>query len=288
MDYTKYRKSVVVMKAENKEFALNPQKEISGYLKLEIGGNRGIARIGAENLRHYLNNDYQYKLVLFGKKKKKTIYKALGDLKVDREGKGESYLRFDPVNIDGRGNAFQIYRVALVVALSKTDPKEPLHPVLRGTLEHEEEKPRGRKAKNYNNYYNQYVLLGCRAIDENKLKYDRIVPFKKDKTGAQWRRLPSPARFPMVSPDTQYILSRYRHFIFGISKTHYFIGVPGRYLEKEQPEEGRSGFTLWQPILGAESLEAAKENAPMKNRQAAYGYWIAAVDKETGGIEDMV
>ena len=83
------------------------------------------------------------------------------------------------------------------------------------------------------------------------------------------------------------MISRYRHFIFGIDNRHYFIGVPGRFLEKEQPDGGKSGFVLWQPIIGAEGYRADEEGASLKNRQVAYGYWIAAINRQTGIIEDL-
>ena len=93
-------------------------------------------------------------------------------------------------------------------------------------------------------------------------------------------------KFPMVSPGAQYMISRYRHFIFGNGEDYYFIGVPGRFLENEQPEQGASGFVLWQPIMGAENYRADREGASLADRQVAYGYWIAAVRKDSGSIEN--
>ncbi|QHI72120.1 hypothetical protein [Aminipila terrae] len=45
---------------------------------------------------------------------------------------------------------------------------------------------------------------------------------------------------------------------------------------------------MWQPIVGAESLEATKADCSLENRMTAYGYWITAIDKETGDIVDPV
>ena len=62
-------------------------------------------------------------------------------------------------------------------------------------------------------------------------------------------------------------------------------GLFWRGREQEQPDQGRSGFVLWQPILGAEGYHADAKDAPLKNRQVAYGYWIAAINRKTGEIE---
>lgn len=288
MDYTRYKKNVVMLNEQNRDFALDRNKPVTGYIKLETGEGKGALRIGGENLRYYEKGKYAYKLILFGKQKEKTIYKVLGSLSINNKGVGESYLSFDPVNIDGKGNRFDDYNVAVLVAVSINNTKEPLHPILRGTLPfEEEEKKTVRAARNYSGYYHKFVLSTCQDLEDKRDLYDNIIPFKEDITGAKWKKISKTNRFPIVSPDTQYILSRYRHFIFGIGKQHYFIGVPGRYMEREQPEGGMSGFTFWQPIVGAENYYATEQNAPLKNRQAAYGYWIAAVSKDNGIIEEF-
>lgn len=287
MDYTKYKKSVVVLKEQSKDFALEKGHPVTGYVKLETGENRGAVRVGAENLKESGKDNYIYKLILFGKYKEKNIYKVLGGLPIGKDGKGESYLNFNPKDMDGKGNPLDHFNVALLVAVSQSNLKEPLHPILRGSLIANEEEPPKGKIKKYNDYYNHYILTRCNTMAGRKDRYDRILPFKEDQTNAEWLRVSGANKFPVVSPDTQYILSKYRHFIFGIGKNHYYLGVPGRYLEKEQPEGGKSGFTLWQPIIGAENLNAKGKNAPIKNRQAAYGYWIMTINKETGMIEEF-
>lgn len=287
MEYMSHKKSFIMLDEQNRNFALDKQKQIRGYIKLETGGNRGSLRVGAENLRCFERGSYVYKLILFGKKHEKTIYKIVGNLMISSRGRGETYLRINPADVDGNGNSLDYFTIAIIVAVSATDNREPLHPILRGMLEAKIEAAGKKKPESYNNYYNHYVLQCCEAIEHKKELYDRLIPFKEDRTGADWRRIVNLGKFPLVSPGAQYTMSRYRHFIFGLSEDYYFVGVPGRYLENEQPDGGNSGFVLWQPIMGAECYCADAEGASLKNRQVAYGYWIAAVNRSNGSIEQF-
>lgn len=287
MEYRDHRKSFVMMTEQNRAFAMDRHRKCKGYLKIETGNGKGTMRVGVENFCCFEKRQYAYKVILFGRKKGKLIFKVLGEVPINKKGKGEIYLRFHPEDVDGKGSRFSEFSMAVVVAASQVDPREVLHPVLRGTLEHKDPPFQGgeRVVERYNLYYCRHLLEGCRNI-ENKLEiYDKIVPFKEDQTKAEWRRIVNISKFPLLSKDGQYAISRYRHFIFGTGEVYYFIGVPGRYLEREQPEGGESGFVLWQPILGAERYEADQEGASLESRQIAYGYWIAAIDKKTGFIE---
>lgn len=287
MDYRNHKKSFVLMEEQSRNFALDKREKIRGYLKLQIGEGRGSVRVGVENLRCFERGSYVYKLIFFGKKNEKTLYKIAGDLMISGRGRGETYLRLDPADVDGKGNGLEWFTIAIVVAVSATDNREPLHPILRGSLEAPVKASSKRDRKSYNSYYNQYVLQCCKAIEDKKEIYDSLIPFKEDRTGAQWRRIVNLGKFPLVSPGAQYPMSRYRHFIFGLSPDYYFVGVPGRCLEKEQPDGGRSGFVLWQPIMGAEGYHADSEDASLESRQVAYGYWIAAINRNTGSIESF-
>lgn len=290
MEYMRRKKSFVMLQEQNHNFALDKTRPVKGYIKLETGDGQGAIRVGADNLRCFEHGSYIYKLLLFGKKNEKTIYKIAGDLILNSRGRGETYLRIDPADVDGNGNSLELFTIAIVVAVSSSDRREPLHPILKGDLEKEERTKAVRAAKqtiSYDSYYNRYVLQCCQAIQDRVEMYDRTIPFKEDKTKASWRRVVNLGKFPMVSPGARYMISRYRHFIFGEDENHYLIGVPGRYLQQEQPEQGASGFVLWQPIMGAENYRADRENASLADRQVAYGYWIAAVNKQTGSIERL-
>lgn len=321
MEYIKYNKTMVLLSEENREFAAKGDQEIYGNLRMETGNNKGAISLSVQNLRFFERNKYIYKLILFGEKKERTIHTVIGTLILNRFGTGENYFRFDPTNVDGRGGKISEYSVAIVAAVSMRDSKEPLHPVLKGKLTLPVSVSAARAEKkdvpvitqvgttstetkladrsttgitktggkeNYNRFYNDYLKDICNKTAKLAEFYDVISPFSIDKTGARWKRMANVKNLPMVSPGAMWGATKYRHYIFGENEQNYYLGIPGRFLNEEQPEGGRSGFVLWQPIVGAEGLEATKEECSLESRMTAYGYWITAIEKSNGDIVEPV
>ncbi|QAT41854.1 hypothetical protein [Aminipila luticellarii] len=326
MEYSKYNKAMVLLSEENRDFAAKSDQAIYGNLRIETGNSKGAISLSVQNLRFFERNRYIYKLILFGEKKERTIHAVMGSLILNRFGTGENYFRFDPGNVDGRGGQLSDYSVAIVAAVSMRDNKEPLHPVLKGKLafsgsnviaataeklnnKEETEEQETKEERNlfdealetnpydvqdfakkqrttYNYFYNQYVKDLCEKTAKAAELYDLILPFSRDRTGAKWKRIANIKNLPLVSPGAMWGASKYRHYIFGEDQKLYYVGIPGRFLNEEQPEGGKSGFVLWQPIVGAENLEATKAECSLENRMIAYGYWITAIDRETGDIID--
>lgn len=285
MECRNHKKSFIMLEEQNRSFALDKNQPIRGYLKLQTGGGRGSVRAGVDNLRRFDKGGYIYKLIFFGRKNERTVYSIMGNLLVSAGGRGETYFTMNPLDMDGKGAGLEDFTVAVIAALSTTNRREPLHPVLEGAVE--AGKHGCRRRETFNGYYNRYILRRCEAIEHKKEMYDRTIPFKEDKLAAQWIRVVNLGAFPLLSPGAHRMTSRYRHFIFGTADDFYYVGVPGRYLPQEQPEEGGSGFVLWQPIIGAEAYCADREGASLESRQIAYGYWIAAIRRKTGDIEDL-
>lgn len=327
MNYVKYNRAFVMMEEQSSQFAARESAPVKGYLKVETGNNKGALRCVVQNLRYFEKSDYIYKLILFGKKGERTIHTTVGDLTVNRQGNGETYFRFLPLDMDGKGNAYHSFTTAIIAAASTKDDREPLHPVLKGvTLSEEEpfqselypveeseetlqeeddeeilraeepvaaaagadtpeeqaapEKPvpeRVVQKRTYNNFYNEYILNACAHTCRSAEFFEDVAPFERDRTGARWKKIANVASLPMVSPGAHYFATQYRHYLFGAKPddkgyaTKFFFGIPGRFLDEEQPDGGKSGFTYWQPIRGAD----------------AYGYWIVAVDGRTGSIEEV-
>ena len=348
MNYVKYNRSFVMMEEQNNQFAARESAPIKGYLKVETGNNKGALRCTVQNLRYYEKGDYIYKLILFGKKSERTIHTIIGNLVVNRQGNGETYFRFLPMDIDGKGNAYHNYSTAIVAAASTKDEKEPLHPVLKGVtfsegesfqselfqVENEEEaddyefdqimnqidkivedaeeaiqeettsddllrhgaagapKEETVTKKIYNKYYNEYLLNACAHTCRVAEYYEDVTPFDKDKTGARWKKIVNITNLPIVSPGAHYFATQYRHYLFGAKAdengfaTKFYFGIPGRFLTEEQPDGGKSGFTYWQPIRGADPVFEQSNKDENANRNA-YGYWIVSVDGKTGNIEEI-
>lgn len=312
MEYLKYQRSFVMLEEQNKKFAMKQGETSRGHLKIETGGNKGALRIGVENIESFQDREYVYKLILFGKKERKTIYAIVGTVRVGSLGSGESYFRFNPLDMDGKGNDISKYTHAIVAAVSTKNEDEPLHPILKGAIsimgeETEPEKPEDKEIeeaeqkggtpqkedaidqkrediKTFNSFYTEYLLKTCNTIEAEMDVYNRIIPFKEDVTSAIWNKIDTPDELPLVTPQGKDLSRKYKHYIFGVSQEHYYIGIPGRFLREEQPEEGSSGFVLWQPIMGAEKINATDATCLDEDRMQAYGYWIVAITKSEGNI----
>lgn len=310
MNYEKYDRFFIRLEGENRDFAMRTAESVRGHIKIETGNRKGAMRIGVQNLRYQGKGDYLYKLIFFGTKENRTIYAIIGTLSVNPMGSGETYFRFDPSAMNANGQELSEFSHAIVAAVSESDEREPLHPVLKGVLDFpgreaneksanvsaaSENPASGERPPDsgnelggeplcYNAYYNKYIAMRCLKMDREKNIYDRVVPFREDVTGAEWTKVTENPVLPLVSPGGQQMVRKYRHYIFGQSGNYYYFGVPGRFLREEQPENGASGFTLWQPIVGAEDYHATEETTPMEMRRLAYGYWIVAIEKESGNI----
>lgn len=140
MDYTRYSRAVIVLEEKSREFAARLGEEIKGYLRVETGNGRGAFRCVMQNVKHFPRSEYTYQLILFGKRNERTIHTILGTVPVSRYGTGEVYLRFRPQDVDGEGNDYSRYTTAIIAAVSSTDKREQLHPVLMGKTGYEEEK----------------------------------------------------------------------------------------------------------------------------------------------------
>lgn len=413
MNYVKYNRSFVMLEEQSSKYAERESVPVKGYLKVETGNNKGALRCVVQNLRYFDKGDYIYKLILFGKKGERTIHTVIGNLLVNKQGNGETYFRFLPLDMDGKGNPYHSFTTAIVAAASTRDDREPLHPVLKGAtfsevesfqselfradeeieggqsseideiiskidkivgemeemLQNEEaseelsaaeavseslqegppeeflesgtdemllkneEAPSSDEAaaaarderaatgeaaagvpgeaasapkeksqpvpkeetaakKTYNSFYNEYILNACAHTCRVAEFYEDVAPFAKDRTGARWKKIVNITNLPLVSPGAHYFATQYRHYIFGAKAdekgiaTRFFFGIPGRFLDEEQPDGGRSGFTYWQPIRGADPVFENYRKGERGSRNA-YGYWIVAVDGKTGNIEEV-
>lgn len=327
MNYIKYARTFVMMEEQTSDFA-SRRAPVKGYLKVETGNNKGALRCVVQNLKYYGGGEYIYKLIFFGKKGDRTINTVLGSLAINRNGNGETYFRFDPLNFDSKGNSYGDFDVAIIAAVSGHNTKEPLHSVLKGSISKEryessleteelpEEEPveineeietkdvpeiedaleiedipeiEGRKENNYNSFYNEYLLQFCGYTCRVSGYYQEVYPFRKDLTGARWKRINNVASLPLVSPGAHFFATQYRHFLFGAKPDNqgvacrYFFAVPGRFIQEEQPDGGRSGFVFWQPV----SSEGLWEGQEADDRGGPYGYWIVAVDAYTGDIVEV-
>ncbi len=319
MSYVKYNRTFVMLEEQTREFATK-DAPVKGYLKVETGNNKGALRCVVQNLRYYDRGDYIYKLILFGKKHEETIHASLGGLILNRSGNGETYFRFNPVDVDGKGNGYHDFSTAIVAAASGLNRKESLHPVLKGTMRAENNNPSAGIDENsncdsiytpgddavkkppqndcpgpsaavsspsgkrvcFNSFYNESLLEFCGCICHEADVYEELTPFDQDLTGARWKKVLNSEDMPMASPGARYFSKMYKHFLFGAK-----AGENGYAEEFYIAVPGRFSKEE-QPDGGRSGFVYWQPVTGAEKDSSSYGYWIAAIDAKNGDILEVL
>ena len=115
------------------------------------------------------------------------------------------------------------------------------------------------------------------ALCKNERK---VVAFteRKDETDACWYRIEDLETLPLEAVACLPWIRNYEHYIIGRKESRYFLGVPGRFLQKEQPLRDEGVFLLWQPIRGGEDFYDCPGNMSRREQEDIFGYWIAEID----------
>lgn len=126
---------------------------------------------------------------------------------------------------------------------------------------------------------------------ENRETHELRELFAYDETESTWHKETKLELLREFCPEAFASAERYGHFIIGQRSeasgvSSCYIGIPGRFLREEQPAGGSTGFTLWQPIRGAEEFFGSLEELDDELADSIYGYWIAALDEKTLKISE--
>lgn len=289
MDFSKTRKSPILLQEVNRSYALDPQRPMRGFVQMENNAEKGFLTAIVENIKFFPEGEYVYKLLFAGVRRERTMYHLLGSLALASCGKGEGSFPISAADLDGRGNGLWDFETIIVAAASTIDSHEPLHPVLQGKFHIDRPAASSRTAapRDYSPFYNDFVLERCIAIARKQRQLADIRPFARDITSAHWKKVLDWEDFPILAPGAETPVKTYGHFLWGWNDTHYFAAVPGRFLPEEQPDSGRSGFAFWQPILGMERIQQDTSLPLQQRREQTYGYWIASISRRTGKIEEI-
>ena len=302
MDHIKHNNDTVVLGEENRRFAMRADCRMCGCLKTGSGSRSSIIAVAADNIRFFPRGEYVYKLLLAGTASEKCQYHMIGNISLTADGCAEGSFSINPEDLDGSGIRLTDFNAAVIAAASTVNQKEPLHTVLRGSLEplRRQLSPATAPAVSPAGMYSHGsgrdsssfpkddgVLEKCRIIVEESSPFPEVIPFDRDIAGASWKKITVPALFPLASPGSTDPVTEYGHFLFGCCSSHYLVGVPGRFLPDEQPDAGKTGFIYWQPIAGMPE-ESRDATIPLEERRKdIYGYWLAAISRSTGHIEEM-
>ncbi len=116
MDYNRYRRYFIILDNEENGFNNKQGKSPKGYTKIEIRNGKGVLSHYVQNLKYYKNAEYTYRGYLIGAKNGQETFVDNGAFVIDESGKGEVTWRFDPANVDGKGNGIDTFNVIAVVA----------------------------------------------------------------------------------------------------------------------------------------------------------------------------
>lgn len=162
-----------------------------------------------------------------------------------------------------------------------------------------------KKAYDTSSHFSNYMKTVSHNLEKILSFHNKSEPFEKDKIGCSWWKIMNLMSIPFANtsylqgypeyirpyntlsgfdpkkfyPSCHDLIYKYQHYIFGIEKNernqakYYYYGIPGRYMKEEQPDNGQTGFEYWQPLQGNEK------------RKGDYGYWIVAINAQTGQFE---
>lgn len=289
MDFTKITRNPIMLTEENKRFTMDQAKEMRGYIKFEEDGDKGLIVVTVDNVRFFPKGEYVYKLIFAGIKKEKKHYHMVGNISLSAYGSGEGSFRINLKDLNGRGMPLSDFSTVIIAAMSTINCREALHPVMKGELLQPAETPAAKPLtpRDYSPFYNSFILENCDKLLKKQGKFTDIIPFDQDLTNAKWKKITDKNLFPIISPGSVSPISKYGHFLYGWHDSHYFLGVPGRFFPEEQPDEGKSGFVFWQPIMGMKNETNDKTMPIEERRKNIYGYWIAAINRYNGHIEEI-
>lgn len=118
----------------------------------------------------------------------------------------------------------------------------------------------------------------------HKKPFSEIFAKEWDETGSLWSRVSGDEKLPApLSPYKEWI-KKYEHYIIGKGNHRYFAGIPGRFLQCEQPSGEGGRFSLWQPIRGGECFFSDLSELTGTLQEEIYGYWICGIDEKSGEI----
>lgn len=136
--------------------------------------------------------------------------------------------------------------------------------------------------------YVMYFLSNLLQKQNRKERYKEFGLFENDETGSEWHRQETLELLKKFCPEGYENACKYRHFIIGTSVGKNYIGIPGRFMLSEQPAQGSTGFTLWQPLRGGEWFYDDLESMCDEAAECIYGYWIACLNAETLAISEVL
>lgn len=260
-----YRKFKIEMEYKTKEYRLWQKGFDDNLCILESYKDKRSVYFEVSNLLPssdlHTNGRKAYHILLLGEDDGEVIYKDFGEFHVGIKGSGSFFKKF-------KGPEIECYTHCLLIALDEEN----------GTTETILSGETPFMAKDEETSWESLVL----NMEEGE-KAD-IFAESIDETGALWYRFYREGNLPDCLLQYEEQIHKYGNYIIGKKENHYFIGIPGRFLQAEQPQREEGYFTLWQPISGGEAFFKSLEELTGKLQEQIFGYWIGEIDMAEGKV----
>lgn len=226
-------------------------------------------------------NDREYHLILLGSKDGEIIHLDFGVFSVNPRGEGLLRKKFT-------GPPLSCYTHCLLAALDReTGAAET---VFEGTMPFFVGKQPEVSEKDRKGVIGETEDFRFRSIWGDIFEKYYKEPFleiftkERDETGSLWCRVFADETLPAPLDTYQEWIKKYEHYIIGKGNHRYFAGIPGRFLQCEQPSGEWGRFSLWQPIRGGECFFSGLSDLTGTLQEEIYGYWICGIDEKSGKI----
>lgn len=264
-----YQKFEINMTMENDGFRLWKNGQNEGVCILETYKEKRSLFLSVKNLlpsKELLETRKgEYHALLLGAEEGNLLYKDFGVFHVDGNGEGSFFQKFS-------GAEIFCYTHCLLVAVC--DGQAEPQVIYQG------------ETPFFSCGAKQDVL---QARIEGCLGEPALEIFSKevDETGAEWHRISGELEMPETLEGVKMFIARYHHYLLGRKGEEWYVGIPGRFLQKEQPCREEGLFLLWQPLRGGEKFFDRYETMTRKQQEEIFGYWIAGLDRENGRLKPL-
>lgn len=292
-----YRKYTVDMKLQNESFRLWKRGIDGAVCVLESYREKRSVYFAVSNLLPSASlmaeGNREYRLILMGVDEGKVIHRDFGSFFVNQKGEGSFFRKFGGLPVTS-------YTHCLLLAVDREDGKTET--ILSGTMPfyraqpEESGKTAGGKGSNADgsaadgdsesqkNAEMQSFFRRWQGEMEERSRMD-VFAASADETGARWIRITETGQLPEALESCRPLIEKYGHYLVGEKKNRFFAGVPGRFLQAEQPCRETGCFALWQPIRGGEKFFRDPAEMSETLQKEIFGYWIGEMDRDTGMVK---
>lgn len=265
----KYQKFIINMRLENEDFRLWKNGIEETVCILETYKEKRSIYFSVSNLLPsetlYAQDGLFYHVLLLGTDQGKIIHKDFGEFRVNQSGEGSFFQKFSGVPIS-------CYTHCLLTASGPA--AEQMVIIYQGVT------PFFSAATERDAWRD--VVSAC-----NERRKTEVFSKGVDETRACWYRIDVKSPLPDVLRFASAQIEQYSHYIIGRKDATYYIGIPGRFLQREQPCREERLFLLWQPLCGGEHFFASPEEMNIQQQERIFGYWIAELDLENGRLKSL-